>query len=634
MPRIPEETIHQILAATDIVELISSYIPLKRAGGNFKANCPFHNEKTPSFMVSPARQAFHCFGCGEGGSALGFVMRYENLPFPDAARKLAARANIPIIEEHDPESERRERARGRLLDLHRETARFLHELLVKDPAAKHARGYLKGRGLDRAAAERWLIGWMPESPRTFLDWAREKGYSGRDLVGSGIASLREESNPRSGLYLRFRDRLMFPIRNDYGDVIAFSGRQLREDPNSGKYVNSPETVLFEKSRVLFALDRARRAMLREHHGLVCEGQLDAIACHEHGIEHAVAPLGTAFTPHHARLLRRYTQRIVLCYDADSAGFKGAQRAFVELAREGLEVDVICMPAGDDPDSLMRRDGPDAFRALLAAAVPFIDFKLDRLAADGQLANATTRAAAARECAPLLAVVQDPVARDTMTNVVATRLGIGAPELRASVAAAARSPQLQSREESPATPAQAAVEPAPLDPTVAYLCHLVLDSPDAKHWLAEQIETLHEAAQLVEGVPLLQLLLGREFDPGSPAAVLALLETLAPADRRALHADPTFFDAAAADPLALAQAALARLSAKALLRRDERIKAELKRPDLPRERMLELFEQAREIRTLLAGIDQRFMCDDRPVNRPPRPEPPGRKPRPPRDQRNS
>lgn len=633
MARIPEETIQQILAATDIVELISSYLPLKRAGGNFKANCPFHNEKTPSFIVSPARQAFHCFGCGEGGSAIGFVMRYENLPFPDAARKLAARAHITIIEEIDADGERKERFRGRLLDLHRETARFLHELLATAPAAAHARTYLASRGLDQAAAERWLIGWMPEAPRTFLDWARQRGFSGRELVASGIASLRDETNPRSGLFLRFRDRLMFPIRNDYGDVIAFSGRQLREDPHSGKYINSPETPLFEKSRVLFALDRARRAMLREHHGLVCEGQLDAIACHEHGIDHAVAPLGTAFTPHHARLLRRYTPRIVLCYDADSAGAKGAQRAFVELAREGLEVDVVRMPPGDDPDALLRREGPDAFRALLAAAAPFFDAHLDRLAAEGQLDTPTARAAAARQLAPLLAVVRDPIARDTMTNVVATRLHVARPELRASVDAAARNPQPLPRDDAPAPATPAAAEPTPLDPTAAYLCHLALDSPAAKHWLAEQIETLHEAGQFVPGIPLLQELLGREFDAGCPAAVLAMLESLAPADRRALEADPTFLEAPPADPLGAAQAALARLSAKALFRRDERVRAELERPDLPRDRMLALFEEAREIRALLDGIDQRFVCDDRPVNRTPLSQPPAPGSHPARRQRN-
>jgi len=614
--RIPEETIEQVLAATDIVDLIGSYFPLKRAGANFKALCPFHNEKTPSFMVNPARQSFHCFGCGEGGSAIGFVMRYENLPFVDAVRKLADRAGIRIVEEYDPEGDRKRRIRGRLLDLHRETAEFLHELLVKHPEADHARAYLKSRGLDRESAARWGIGWMPGNPRIFLDWAREKGFTGRELVGSGIASLKDPQRAAAGLYLRFRDRLMFPIRNDYGDVIAFSGRQLREDPNSGKYINSPETRLFEKSRVLFALDKARRAMIREKQALLCEGQLDVIACHEHGIEHAVAPLGTAFTPQHAHLLHRYTQKVTLCFDADAAGFKAAERTFVELAAHDIDVLVASMPPGDDPDSMLRRDGPEAFRAVLAAAVPFFDFKLDHLAAEGRLATPTERAAAARELAPVLASIHDPIALDTTINAVATRLRIGARELRTIVEDAAKQQRRPQRRNAPASPdAPAPVAPTPLDPTVAYLCHIALECPQARDWLAEQLETLLEAREYIEGIPLLQNLLARELDAGNPTAILALMEILEPNERKALEADTTFFDGPPDDPLDAAQTALARVSAKALFRRDERIKAELQRSDLSQNDLRALFEEAREVRELLRGVDQRFVSNDRPVNRP-------------------
>jgi DNA primase len=615
--RIPEETIEQILAATDIVDLVGSYFPLKRAGANFKALCPFHNEKTPSFMVNPARQSFHCFGCGEGGSAIGFVMSYENLPFVDAVRKLADRAGITIVEKYDPDAERKRRLRGRLLDLHRETAAFLHELLVSHPDAEHAREYLKGRGLDLSTAENWGIGWMPGNPRIFLDWARNREFSGRELVGSGIASLREPTRAAAGLYLRFRDRLMFPIRIDYGDTIAFSGRQLREDPNSGKYINSPETRLFEKSKVLFALDRARRSMIREKQALLCEGQLDVIACHEHGIEHAVAPLGTAFTPHHAHLLHRYTSKVTLCFDADDAGFKAAERCFAELATQNIEVVVASMPAGDDPDSMLRRDGPEAFRAVLDAAVPFFDFKLDRMATQNRLATPTDRASAARDLAPLLAGLHDPVTLDTTINSVATRLRIGPAEMRAIVETAAQNQHKQQRRprnaNAPAKPA--ATPPAPLDPTVGYLCHLAMESPEAKEWLSEQFETLHEVREFIEGVPLLQQILARQFDAGSPPAMLAVLETLGPPERRALEADTTFFDGPVPAPLDAAQTALARVSAKALFRRDERIKAELQRGDLPKEQMLALFEEAREVRELLRGVGQRFVCDDRPVNRP-------------------
>lgn len=613
MALIPEETVEQVLAATDIVDLISSYFPVKRAGSAFKALCPFHHEKTPSFMINPARQSFHCFGCGEGGSAIGFVMKYENLPFPDAVRKLATRAGIVVTEEVDPAAEQTRRQRGRLLDLHREAAAFFHQQLLANPAAKHAREYLKSRGYDRTMAERWSVGWMPEAPATFLDWARQHSYPGRDLVASGLAALRDENNPRGGLFVRFRDRLMFPIRNDYGDVIAFSGRQLRADPNTGKYINSPETILFNKSRVLFALERARRPILAAGHALLCEGQLDVISCHEHGVEQAVAPLGTAFTRHHARLLRRHTSEIILCFDADRAGHTAAERAFRELAPEGLAVRVARMPAGEDPDSFLRQHGPDAFRALLAAARGFFEFKVDRLREDGNLTTATARANASRECASLLAAVPDRLTRDALLNSVSTLLQTGAADLRNLVDSELRAPK-RPEIQDPVTAAQLpAVAPADLDRTVAYLCNLALLSPEAREWLAEQIETLQEADPYVEGLSLLGSLLARDFEPGKPSAVHAVLASLPERERLALEADPTFFDDLPPDPLSAAHEALGKLSAKALLRRDDRIKAALKEPGLAPERLRELFAEATEIRQLLAGIDQRFVFDDQPLS---------------------
>ena len=374
MSQIPRETVEQVLAATNIVDLIGSYLPVKRAGTRYVCNCPFHNEKTPSFSIDPIRQFFHCFGCKKSGDALTFVRDYEGLTFVDAVKKLAGKSGIAIVEEAvDPKEERARRDRGRLLDLHREASRFFHQLLLKSPDAAHARDYLKSRGFGKAMAESWEIGWAPESPKVFLDWARTQGLRGRDLVNSGLAIQRDNGN---GLYIRFKDRLMFPIRNDHGDVIAFSGRQLREDPRSGKYINSPETALFKKSNVLFALDRSRKGILDAKSVLLCEGQIDAIACHEQGIVNAIAPLGTAFTPQHAKNLKRYTKQALLCFDADKAGFTAAERAYRELAGEGISVRVVRMPAGEDPDSFMKENGADAFRELLRYVS--INFAIDFL----------------------------------------------------------------------------------------------------------------------------------------------------------------------------------------------------------------------------------------------------------------
>lgn len=608
--RIPEETIQQILSATDIVDLISSYLPLKKAGTSFKACCPFHNEKTPSFHVNPARQNFHCFGCGEGGNAIGFVMKYENLPFPDVVKRLASRAGIAIIEEQlDPVAEKARRSRGKLLDFMRETTRFMHELLMRDPAAAHARSYLKSRGYGGEMAKRWEIGWMPDSPKVFLDWARSKKFSGRDLVDSGMAYLREENVPNSGIRVRFRDRLMFPIRNEVGDVIGFSGRQLREDPRSGKYVNSPETQLFSKSRTLFALDRSRRAMMKQG-ALLCEGQLDVIACHEHGVENAIATQGTACTQQHARLLKRYTNKVVLCYDADNAGIAAMKKAFLELAPEGFSVQVLELPAGQDPDSYLQSQGAEAFRTLLENARDFFDYHLDHAASEGLTATTQGRATVASTIAPLLASVSDPMAREVFIAQVATRLGIGPNELIQSIARAGQEARRFTTPAQEVTPRSAELAPTPIDPLVAHLCHLALESHEAQEWLAEQFEILHESSEYVIGIGLLETILDRKPDAANPAAVNAFLLTLEEADRLALQQDFTFRSPTALPPLNDAEETVAKVTALALMRRDERIHAALKEPGLSPQRILELMAEAKELQTLLSGLDQRFINRDR------------------------
>jgi DNA primase len=608
VPQISRETTEQILAATDIVDVIGAYIPVKRAGPSFKALCPFHNEKTPSFNINPHRQFFHCFGCGKSGDAITFVREYENLTFADAVRKLATRAGIAVVEETlDPREDKARRQRGRLLDLHREVAQFLHRMLMTRDAT-HARDYLKSRGFGKEMAVRWTIGWMPENPRIFMDWARAEGFTGRELVDSGIFVQKE----RGGIYVRFRDRLMFPIRNDHGDVIAFSGRQLREDPNSGKYINSPETAIFKKSNVLFALERARKAILKESCVLLCEGQIDAISCHEQGIEHAIAPLGTAFTPNHARLLRRYAKTALLCFDADKAGFAASERAFRELAAEGIAVRVVTMPAGEDPDSFMRKNGPDAFREILAGAVDFFDFLIERAKTDNRLADLQQRAAFARDCASLLAIIPDPVSREGMVNHVATRLRTGVPELRDAVLRAARAaknkPAERTRGDAP--PETPKVEALAIDPVVAYLCGLALHSTAAQEWLGEHYETLHEAAEHLEGISLLEAILSARPDASSHAAVNSFVAGLSEPQRLALLSDPTFHDDPPEDPVAAAEIALGELSAKVLHRRDQEIKEQMASPGLAPEEMIRLLHETKRIAELLKGVDQRFVFSDR------------------------
>lgn len=606
LAQISQETRIKVLESTDIVDLIASYIPVKRSGSSFKANCPFHNEKTPSFHINPQRQSFKCFGCGEGGDAISFVMKHEGLSFVDTVRKLAAKANIPIVEEvFDADAERHKRKRGRLLELHRETARFLHELLLKDPRAKHARAYLKSRGYGKEMAVRWMVGWMPGDPRAFLDWAKEKKITGRELVDSGLCAQSE----RGGLYVRFRDRLMFPVANEQGEVIAFSGRQIIADPNSGKYINSPETALFLKSKTIFAFDRARKPIMKEKAVLICEGQLDALACHEHGIEHAVATLGTACTAQHAKIFKRYTDTALLCFDADQAGYTASEKAFRELSSENIHVRVVSMPPGDDPDSFLKREGPDAFRALLREARPFFDFKIDRAQATGGMANAQARGNTAREIAALLAAVADPVTRDSFLNHCATRLQMSAPDLREATSSAQKKLVREQRRQGDPAPVIEA-EPSKIDPLISYLANLALHSLEARQYLGEQYETLHEAARYIEGVPLIETILSSELDPSQPAAVNVFLADLPLSDQLALQADPTFHQAPSDQPLIDAEEALAKLSEKVLNKRYAINQSALNQPGLSAAQMMPLLEEAQQISQLLAALGRRTFADDR------------------------
>jgi len=612
MGRIPEETIEQVIAATDIVDLVGSYLPLKRAGSNFKANCPFHNEKTPSFMVNPSRQSYHCFGCGEGGNAISFVMSYENLPFPDAIKKLANRAGVVVQEDaYDPEADKRRRRKSRLLELHNQAARFMHQMMMESPDAQHARDYLKSRGYGKGMAERWVVGWMPENASTFLDWAREQGFTGRELCESGLAALKNENNPRAGIYVRFRDRLMFPIHNDYGDIIAFSGRQLRNDPNTGKYINSPETQLFKKSKVFFALDKARRHMTKDKYALLCEGQIDVIACHESGIGSAIATLGTACTPEHARLLKRYTSDVVICFDADAAGFKAADKAFTILAPEGMHIRMVMMPQGDDPDLLIKRDGAETFKALVEDSREYFVVKLEHESSTRDLTSIRERTALARELANLIAFVGDKLTKDALINQVATRLGIGAEEMRSSVVEAekqrARGKFFEQRKVNAENEARAIASKStatPMNGSIAYLCHLALTSQEAQDWLGEQLETIADPLSSLAGGNVLRDILAKLPDPSNAAAIQTYLTSLEPDDQQALR--KTLTQETPESPVRAAEETTAMLVNTHFQNKEAAVRAKLRQSDLGPEQMVALMNEAKELQDILKNLKQRFI----------------------------
>jgi DNA primase len=531
MGTIPSETIEQIAAANDIVEVIGSYFPLKRAGANLKALCPFHQEKTPSFIVSPSRQTFHCFGCGAGGSVFRFVMDYEHTDFPSAVRKLAARAGITVVEKRGAADEdRRYEARRTLLKLHADAAEWFHENLLKRDIGEPARKYLKQRGITAAIAKHWQLGYAPDEWDAFGNWAGAQGYHTRDLITSGLAKTRDdaESAPveRSSAYDRFRGRIMFPICNDVGEVIAFSGRLLKDTEGAAKYLNSPETPIFRKGHVLFGLHKTKRALIEANCAVVCEGQLDLISLFEAGITNVVAPQGTAFTENQARVLKRFVNEVVLCFDADVAGQKAAERSLDALFQNDLIVRVAELPAAEDPDSLVRREGKEAFESRVDGARDFFDYWIEREAAGVDLASLGAKMQLARSLAGTVSRVRDPLMRGEVASKVSARLGVTAQDFQALLPKQ-RSESLRSTDRSEPDGVGGTAPPPRHD--IAMLCLLALQDEEARDFLREQ-NWLEILAQVADGEILVRILTS-DLRPDDAASLNAFMVTLSPPEER-------------------------------------------------------------------------------------------------------
>ncbi len=441
MGTISRDTIEQIRARCDIVDVVGSYVPLHRAGSAFRALCPFHKEKTPSFYVNPARQIYHCFGCGAGGDVIRFVMEHERLDFVSAVRLLAERAGVRI--ELDEQERSQVSIRKRLLDLHEAVAAWFQQALARAADAEEARRYLRDRQLDGEAARRFRIGWAPGDGDSLIRWAGRSGWSLELLKTAGLLVDTE-----SGLRDRFRRRVMFPICDEQGRPIAFSGRILPSDDSPAKYVNSPETPLFQKGRVLYALHLARRRILETRRALLCEGQIDALRCHLVGIETAVAAQGTAVTTDHARTLKRYADEVVIMLDADAAGQAAAVRTAQTLLREDLAVSVAVLPAGEDPDSLIVREGVEAITRVIEGAVPVVDFMVQTAAARGALRTDADRRRLITQLMDVVGAVPSPVLREQMLLRTAPLLGVTPAALRGEFATWRR--KLGARAEAGAT----------------------------------------------------------------------------------------------------------------------------------------------------------------------------------------
>jgi DNA primase len=474
-------TLEQIRAASDIVDVIGACLPLKRAGANFLTLCPFHKEKTPSFNVSPHRQIFHCFGCHKGGDVFTFVQEYENISFVEAVRRLADRANIPLEFDQQPGQQQARHLKEILLKIHEQIAQRWHTALLNDAAGQIARDYLTKRGVSDDAVKLFQLGYALDAWDDTFNWAKSKGYDFGDMEKAGLIIRREQAE---GYYDRFRGRLIFPICDEQGRVIGFSGRVLSGDEKTAKYVNSPETPIFTKVKIFFGLDKSKRAILDAGFAIICEGQLDLIACYMAGVQNIVAPQGTAFTADHARVLKRYVDEVVLCFDSDTAGQTAAVRVLDSLLTSGLAIRVATVPAPHDPDSFVKELGGPAFRVLIDKAVGFFDYYLNRLCQSHDVTTDKGRIAVVKEFGEAVQKTGNQVLIDTYAQKAALRLGVSPDSVRVEFRKRPRSVAEQASGDEEVGEAQATqARPSPQE---IWLLKLLLLSDDHLDWVASRL----------------------------------------------------------------------------------------------------------------------------------------------------
>ncbi len=466
MARIAEEKIQEIRDRVDIVDVVSGYLPLKRSGANHQGLCPFHQEKTPSFNVNAARQIFHCFGCGVGGNVFSFLMRMEGLSFPDAVRRLAEKVGVEIEEEElSPGDLRRRELRDRMMRINETAGAFYHQLLIEADVAAPARRYLRQRGYESETVQMFQLGYAPEGWEVLAKHLAAKKFSTEEMRQTGL--IRPGKQGR-GDYDLFRQRLLFPIQDLQGRIVAFGGRVL--DDSLPKYINSPETDVYQKGQVLYGLYQAREAMRHNGTALVVEGYFDVLALHRAGFTNAVATCGTALTSDHARLLKRYAEKVLLIFDQDAAGRQATFRAMDTLLPSGLAVSVIAMPAGEDPDSLLKNAGEEGFRRCLEAARPVLEvFIDDQLSVHDDTVEG--RARAANQVLDRIRRLPDDLERSLYLQRLAGLIGLNVEELKAKLRGGSAS-ETTARRPRPVRTA-AAKQPVDAGQTQKYLLRLML-----------------------------------------------------------------------------------------------------------------------------------------------------------------
>jgi DNA primase len=502
----------------DIVRVVGEYVRLKKSGQNFSGLCPFHSEKTPSFAVHPVKQIYHCFGCGVGGDVFKFVMEMEKISFPEAIRAVAEKCGIavPQARERSPEERRENQQRTALIEMHREAAAFFAQQLSGTPEGRAAKAYLGDRGLDSEAMARFGIGFAPSGGEALLRVMKQK-HPEKVLEVSGLFS--RDQNGR--LYDRFRRRVMFPIANESGKIVAFGGRALGDD--LPKYLNSPETPVYSKSNVLYHLDRAKESLRQRDFAVLVEGYMDAIAVALAGISNVVASCGTSLAESQVKLLNRFTRRIIVNYDPDTAGQAATERSLSLLLEQGVEVRVLALPGGKDPDSFIRAEGAAAYTKLLNQAPPYVDYLISR-ASKMDLTSAEGKLRAVNFLMPYVQRIPDRLLRSEWATRIAQQLRIEEPVLRESMRKAAN----ERRSEVKARPELVGRAGKPAE---RRLVQMLIEAEELRAHLADEIRAgeLHRG---LETERILEALLGAS-ESGEPPDAARLATALEEPDRRLL-----------------------------------------------------------------------------------------------------
>lgn len=424
--RFPQTFIDDLRRQADIVRIISDYIPLKKKGANWMACCPFHQEKTPSFSVNPAKDIFYCFGCSKGGSVFNFVMEHERLSFPEAIRVVAEKAGVPLpAMEEDERSQRRKREGDTVIKLNSWALEWWEEQLRLDtPEAEAAREYIKNRGITDETTTLFRLGYAPDRWDGLTSELQKRGATTSEIEHSGLAVKKD----RGGFYDRFRGRLIFPVMDAQGRPVAFGGRTFVPD-GEPKYLNSPETTAYVKGRHLYGLHLSRDEIRRKRFVILVEGYLDLIIPYQHGVRNVVASLGTALTPEQAKLVSRFARQVVVNYDGDSAGIQAAKRATEALLAEDFEVKVLVLPEGADPDEFVRKFGVEAYQERRGKALPHIQFVLDQAVRSRDLLRPAEKAQAVEEVLPFVRAVRNPIQKREYFDMVMGSLRVEDADLR-------------------------------------------------------------------------------------------------------------------------------------------------------------------------------------------------------------